>query len=180
MNEPRLENVVETFIPITVRGDATQIEVWQDYIDLLRLHVAPVIQDLCSAGLVGWYSFLVHNRQSGVPTDESDEGVYVHLRLEMSGDVKESDLVARLPQICKMTRRMPTPERNRLDNNDLLAFRGQRVECGWRVLGECSAWVLAMLDSHDPSVRVPPQNVAQLLHYLGNSLFVRCVGIPMP
>lgn len=94
--------------------------------------------------------------------------------------MQELDLASQLPPFCKMTRKMPVAQRDRLDNNDVQAFKEQNVEWGWRVLGEGSEWVLRMLESHDPAVRIPPQNVEQLLHYVGNSLLISAVGIRMP
>ena len=180
MKKPNLDRIIETFIPTAVNPSATGIEVWQDYLDLLRKKISPLVQRLQDLGLMEWYSFLVHGQQSGVPTDESDQGLYVHLRLELAEGVQEADLVSQLPPFCKMTQKMLVPQRDRLDNNDVQAFKEQNVEWGWRVLGEGSEWVLRMLESHDPAVQIPPQNVAQLLHYLGNSLFIRAVRIPMP
>ena len=180
MRKPDLDRIVETFVPIAINPDATAIQVWQDYLDLLRTQVSPLVRQLADSGTVEWYSFLVHGRQSGVPTDESDQGYYVHLRLELADGVQEHDLASQLPPFCKMTRKMPVPQRDRLNNNDVQAFKEQNVEWGWHVLGEGSEWILRMLESHDPNVRIPPQNVAQLLHYVGNSLLTRTVGIPMP
>jgi len=180
MKEPDLDNLIETFIQIPYGPDATQIAVWQDYVDLLRTRISPLIRDLQDASLITWFAFLVHNRQSGVPTEENDQGIYVHLRLEAGPGVNIDDLVGKLPEWCTMTRKMPTPPRTKLDNCDVSFFRGGRVENGWRVLGEGSAWILSMLESHDPDKPIPPQNVSQLLHYIGNSLFASIVRIPMP
>lgn len=180
MKEPQLDRIVETFIPIPLDPSSTQIQIWQDYLDLLRTKVAPLVRRLQGLGTVEWFSFLVHNRHSGVPTDESDQELYVHFRFELAEGANSDDLISQLPSFCKMTRMMPVPQRDRLDNNDISAFKDQKVEWGWRVLGEGSEWILRMLESHDPSVRIPPQNVAQLLHYIGNALFVKVVQIPMP
>ncbi len=65
---------------------------------------------------------------------------------------------------------MPNPPS--LDNVDIQSLANGQVEQGWKILGESSEWVLKMLDAHDPKKQVPPQNVAQFLHYLGNQLLV--------
>lgn len=180
MKKPNLDKIIETFVPIPFNRSATAVQLWQDYLDLLRTQISPLVRRLQDLGMIEWYSFLVHGRQSGVPTDESDQAHYVHLRLEVADGVQESDIASQLPPFCRMTRKMPVAQRDGLDNSDVRAFKDQNVEWGWRVLGEGSEWVLRMLESHDPAMRIPPQNVAQLLHYLGNSLLIRMVDIPMP
>lgn len=179
MKEPRLDRMVETFIPITVSADATPIRQWQDYLDLLRTKVCPLVRALQERRLVDWYSFLVHRKGTGVPTKESDQGLYIHLRLELPEGVNQNALLSELPAFCEKTQ-IPEPPRPELDECDIRAFKDQKVEYGWRVLGEGSEWILRMLESHDPKVPIPPQNVSQFLHYIGNALLVNAVRIPMP
>ncbi len=180
MERPNLGTIIETFIPIPVLVNATRIHLWQDYMDLLRAKVIPIVNDLRDRDVINWYCFLVHNRQSGVPTTDTDQGFYVHLRLGLTENAAERQLISELPSYCMMTRRMPVPTSGSLDNIQIDALRNGEVEYGWRILGEGSEWILKMLGDHDERARIPPQNAGQFLHYIGNALFTRMVQIPMP
>ena len=180
MDMPNLNSVIETFIQIDLSDDVPAIAIWQRYLGLLRSHVAPLVRNFLEEGVISWYSFLVHGRESGVPTSEVDNGMYLHLRMALRNPTAENELLRRLPNYCVMTRKMEVPNPPSLDTADINFLVDSRVELGWKILGESSEWVLQLLDSHDPQKPVPPQNVAQFLHYLGNQLFVRVVQIPMP
>ena len=140
MNTPDITRMVETFIRIDVRADL--VATWQRYLNLLRLVVAPLIRELMRDRLIDWYSFLVHGRQSGVPTTEEDDGVYIHLGMALAPGIDVASLLDRLPASCVMTRPMPMPNRASLDTIDIQSLTGAKVEWGWRVLGESSEWVL--------------------------------------
>jgi hypothetical protein len=180
MVAPDLGRIIETFIPFTIDQQKNPIAVWQDYIDLLRTVVAPLVRNLQTQGQVRWYSFLVHNQQSGVPTEPNDTRLFVHLRMELVGGVDEASFISRLPTSCLMTRKMQESKPPSLDTVDISYLKDSQVAEGWRILGESSEWVLSILDAHDPLKKVPLQNVAQFLHYTGNQLMVSVVGIPMP
>lgn len=180
MDAPNLQAVIETFIRIEVQESVPGISVWQNYLELLRSNVAPLVRNLMHKKTISWYSFLVHTRQSGVPTSLDDNGIYVHLRMALTNPTSKIDFIRALPSFCLMTRKMPIPNLPSLDNVDIQFLAGAQVEQGWKILGESSEWVLQLLDCHDPKKLVLPQNVAQFLHYLGNQLFVRAVQIPMP
>lgn len=180
MKSPNLGRIIETFIRIERREEAIAIQVWQDYLDLLRSKVAPLVGDLLNAGIIDWYSFLVHDRASGVPTSESDPDYYVHLRMGLTDTLNESGLTKQLPSWCLMTQKMRIPHPPSLDGVDVQSLNSGKVEQGWKTLGEASEWVLNMLKCHDPNKPIPMLNVAQFLHYIGNQLFVKAVRIPMP
>ncbi len=82
-DSPNVESIIETFIPIQVSKDATSLQVWQNYLDMLRSVVAPLVRDLTQKGVIHWYCFLVHDRESGVPTSKEDDRLYVHLRMAL-------------------------------------------------------------------------------------------------
>ena len=180
MKSPNLGRVIETFIRIELRKEATAIQVWQDYLHLLRSKVAPLVKHLLNTGIIDWYSFLIHDRASGVPTSEHDHGLYVHLRMGLTDTSNESDLIEQLLPWCQMTQKMRVPHSPSLDNVAIQTLSNGKVEQGWKALGEASEWVLNMLECHGPNKPIPVQNVAQFLHYIGNQLFVKAVGIPMP
>jgi hypothetical protein len=177
---PHVQNIIETFIPIEVSKDATSLQVWQNYLDMLRSTVAPLVRDLTRKGVINWYCFLVHDRESGVPTGKEDDRAYVHLRMALTKPSNEAEFMKQLPSFCYFSRKMSMPNPPSLDNVDIQSLANGQVEEGWKILGESSEWVLKMLDAHDPKKQVPPQNVAQFLHYIGNQLLVRSVQISMP
>lgn len=179
MNSPNLSKIVETFIKIELNPDYDPIRFWQSYLTLLREKVIPLIENLRQEKLIGWFSLLVHNRASGVPTEESDNNLYVHIRLENLTESLDK-LSCKLPSYCLNPKMMAVPSPPSLDNVSIDHLSNQKVEEGWKILGESSEWVLNMLSSHDKNKQIPPQNVAQFLHYLGNQLMVSIVRIPMP
>ena len=177
---PNLERMIETFIPIGVSKEAISPQFWQDYLHLLRSVVAPLVRDLRARGAIDWYCFLVHDRESGVPTSADDEKPYVHLRMSLTKTSDEAEFIKGLPPFCRFSRRMSFPNPPSLDKVDIQALANGQVEEGWKILGESSEWVLKMLDAHDPGKPIPRPNVAQFLHYIGNQLLVEAVGIRMP
>jgi hypothetical protein len=179
-DSPNVESIIETFIPIEVSKDATSLQVWQNYLDMLRSVVAPLVRDLTRKGVINWYCFLVHDRESGVPTGKEDDRSYVHLRMALRKPSNEAEFIKQLPSFCYFSRKMSMPDPPSLDNVDIQSLANGQVVQGWKILGESSEWVLKMLDAHDPKKQVPPQNVSQFLHYLGNQLQIRSVQIPMP
>ena len=146
MKSPNLGRVIETFIRIERREEATAIQVWQDYLHLLRSKVAPLVGHLLNTGIIDWYSFLVHNRASGVPTSEHDFDYYVHLRMGLTDTSSESDLIEQLLSWCQMTQKMRIPHPPSLDSVDVQSLNNGKVEQGWKALGEVSEWVLNMLE----------------------------------
>jgi hypothetical protein len=180
MNIPDLNSAIETFIKIDYSADVPRLMNWQHYIELLRSRVAPLLRALSNEGMITWYSFLVHDRQSGVPAPDGDDGYYVHVRMALADSVDTSEFIRRLPAYCLMTRTMTVPDPPSLDTVDIGSLVDDRVEQGWKILGESSEWVLRLLESHDPAKPIPLQNVSQFLHYLGNQLFVRVAKIRMP
>lgn len=175
MNNPNLDRIVETFI---LAPGVEQADWWTQYVDFLRTDVRKVISDLKNKKMLGWYSFLLHNRDSGVPTPPDDNRPYIHLRLESMVPINE--LIGALPAYCVMTRHMQRPDPPSLDTINLNTLKDGRVEEGWRVLGESSEWVLNMLQAHQPAEPVPAQNVGQFLHYLVNQLQAQMLGFREP
>ena len=178
MRTPDLTRVIETFVPLEFDDGATAGEAWRRFLDLMRKRVAPLVHALRANGTVGWYSYLIHDRTSGVPVDT--DGLFLHLRLEVLNGRSLTELMAQLPSWCEKARQMAVPDPPRLDSIDVPALRAGSVEEGWRIMGESAEWALHLIEAHDPSRVVPPQNVVQFVHYLGNQLFRAALGIVMP
>lgn len=184
MKAPDFSRVLETFVRIpgtaSIPTDTTALsDLWQKYIALLGHTVEPLVKHLIGKDMVNWYSFLVHDKQSGgIPTADPDW--FIHLRLEIGVKSTEQDLRRELPAQCEFTRMMSPPPRTALDNIPATSLVGGSIEEGWRILGEASEWSLRMLAAHDDTKRLPRDNVAQFLHYIGNQLLVGLVGVPTP
>lgn len=163
MEKPDLTKLWETFIRIS----------WDDLasgrqIDLIREKVAPAIAVLKAKAKVGWYCFLINNRNSGVPTSEDDEDLYFHIRFALKKHVNPVDI---LPSYCVMTRKVEPKwvKTISLDNEgtqfDASLFKGESIEGVWKILGEQSEWLLSLLNAFKKNVNIPPSYVERFLHY---------------
>jgi hypothetical protein len=176
MRTPELNRLVETFVRI-----GTPAELSRDrHFSLLRTLVAPLIRDLRARNLIGWFSFLVHDRNSGVPTTPNDEAVYLHLRLERLDGVDFDTLVSALPQACVFTQAVAAVDARSLEPADHTALVVPEVATGWALFGASSEWALDFACAHRNDRSVPLNNLRQFLHYLGNQLLIRTTNIPMP
>jgi hypothetical protein len=175
---PNLSRLAETYIRIAPQSSGSGL--WAPYVDLLRLHVAPLVVDLRKAGLVGWFSFLVHDRTSGVPTAAGDDDAFVHLRFELVGSTTLDQLASSLPEICMFTRAHGPITPESILPADFHALRAPELPHAWALFGASSEWTLDFVTSHRDGQPIPLQNVAQFLHYLGNQLMIRATTIPMP
>jgi len=158
----------ETFITLPEQGpysDCPETYV-QMYLDLLRSDVIPLINDLNSKGLISWYSFLRHDKDSGVPTQKDDENPYIHLRLELSQGGTFEELKESLPTYCIMTQYCNDREITGIKKSYL---KDEAWEEAWTVIGESSRWIVTMLNSFAKDKAANIQQVAQFLHYISNA-----------
>ena len=179
MNKPDLSRVAETFLRVT--ADDPSPADWPRYIQMLRTQVTPLVRQRRQQGHIRWFSFLFHNRCSGVPVDDPDDrGWFIHLRVELAEGVTIEQLRDTLPEDWwkGKTQLSPPLDRSCLDEIPASAFRDGDVANGWQVLGEVSEWSLSMLDAHPDGAAVPPQNLRKFLHFLWNQLLVDLVGCP--
>lgn len=153
---------------------------WQVLFLTLRYTVTPLVADLIADGVINWYAFLVHGRESGVPTAATDDWAYVHLRVALTQDATPESLFSRLTPECLMTRPMVPPEPPTLDAVDISGLVGGDVRYGWRLIGDSSEQVLKVIAAHRPDRPMSDRTIAQLFHYAANEMLVRCVGIPSP
>ncbi len=150
-----MDRMWETFIKIAPKETA---------ITGIRSKIRPLNFRLRDEGIVGWYHFLLHNKQSGVPTSDDDTAPYFHIRFEFEG----ADPTKILPDYCGMTRKIGPIEN--ITGIDKSLLRDEQIEEAWRMIGEQSEWVLNMLDIHKENVDVPPKQIMQFLHYYFNML----------
>lgn len=166
MRTPDLNRLLETFIRIGTESTHDQ------HFRTLRTKVAPLVHDLRSRNLVGWFSFLVHNHDSGVPTTPDDASAYLHLRFERLPGVDHNTVVAALPDYCVLTQAGPPVDERSLQPADHTAFIAPEVATGWGLFGASSEWVLDFACAHRDDRSVPSVNLRQFLHYFGNQLLV--------
>jgi hypothetical protein len=169
MEKPDLDKMWETFIKLT----------WDDilngkHIDVIRKKVQPVIFGLKNEGLIRWYSFLIHDRRSGVPTTEDDNNPYFHLRFESEEDNPKDFL----PNYCVLTRKIDMEcvkdisiGKGILFDKSLLKDEG--IEEVWRIIGEQSEWLLSMLGIFKDDINIPLPYVGQFLHYFSDMTQLR-------
>jgi hypothetical protein len=157
MNTPIFDRVFETFVMLQPGDDALMV---------LRHKIKPLVEELLRHGKIRWYSFLVHSRNSGVPTSTDDEHLYWHLRLELGSSIEYYDVASSLPPYCLMTRKICLSDV--ISGIDKSLLKDGRIEEAWRIIGEQSEWVLRMLDIHSASDAGLRRQVAQLLHYFAN------------
>lgn len=120
-------------------------------LSLLETEVFPVVRRLARTGRLEWYMFLLHDRNSGVPTTPEDKGAYVHLRLVF----RRSQARPALPKAFQMT----------YGREELPDTTGRVA----RLIGYQSEWVERLVSSlphTDDAARV--REVRQFLHYFAN------------
>jgi hypothetical protein len=157
----------ETFIRIGSPPEekVTLVELF----NVIRFKIYPMISDLRQKNIITWYSFLIHNRLSGVPTTEDDNSPYFHIRLSIKDDLKHKDDVNKhLPtycekhftRLCKGTESISGIDKSRLKNEDITE--------AWRIIGEQSELIMNMLLIFKENAEIPPQQIVQFLHFFAN------------
>ena len=138
---------------------------------LLRDEVLPLIRYLERERGLSSFHFLVHDRMSGVPTDEKDKGSYVHLRLLFKKSIGLH--LEKFPHFVMTHAIMdPRPTAGGVDGGLL-----KNAEMAWRLIDMQSAWVLAFIEAHqwkDDGDIV--RQMRQYLHYFANMTQMKLVG----
>lgn len=146
--------VWNAFMPITLRA---KVPAALAVLRLVRKRVLPLVRRLERRGILFSYSFLVHDRASGVPCLKSDKRAYLHLRLILSSaGVRRDAIIVRkaLPKAWTILRHVkPTPEEKRVHF----------------VLDAQARWYLRLVEwSADLSDEALLQCIGQHLHYFAN------------
>ena len=164
MQKPDLDQMRETFIRIPTENKRIRFSILYNNI---RSKIYPMITRLIDNGMIRWYCFLIHDRNSGVPTSEDDNNPYFHIRFALERRVDAQEFLGSLPDYCVMTRRIE----RRLESIrgiDKSIIKGEEIEEAWRIIGEQSEWFLDLLNIHKENIDVPPQQIAQFLHFYAN------------
>ncbi len=165
MEKPDLDRMWETFIKIGIPQKTSL----QQIIHIIRSKVHPMIYGLKQRKAINWYHFLVHDRESGVPTTKDDNNLYFHIRVALKKDVKPKDFRESLPNYSVMTR----PIEHRLESItgiDKSIIKNEEIEEVWRIIGEQSEWIINMLNIHKENIEMPIPQITQFMHFYLNML----------
>jgi len=166
MNKPVWDRTYETFILIPGDYSPGKKEVgWNTYMDFFKKTVAPTIWTVYDRGMIDWFSFLVHDQESGVPLQI--KGIYIHLRFSLTTSYSIEEVTDCFPTHFQGTRQMDTPDTLDAVEVNLLSDYDE----GWRLMGESSMWVMNFIRIHGDKF-VPPIHARQFLHYLENMLLI--------
>ena len=179
MTIPNLDRIVETFIQVPFENQVTSINYWQKYVEVLYEKLIPLLDNLIEKQLIKSFSFLIHNKDNGVPTSKEDHNPYIHLRLELSENNNEFELIKNLPNYCLFSRKGSIKPPFTMSGIDSKYLIDEDFRYAWKVLCGCSELVVEILKVHKDK-NLPIKHVAQFLHFLGNQFFVSLINIPMP
>lgn len=135
---------------------------------LLRDEVLPLIRALEKRHGLESYHFMIHDRTSGVPTDEKDRSAFIHLRLFFKKLKK--DFYLEFSTKFEMTRPTSGAQQESVGGIDSELIDAHSFS---RLLHMQSAWVLALVEAHDWSKSDVGSMVRQCLqfgHYFSNML----------
>ena len=164
MQRPDLNRMRETFIKIPTEDNRLRLSLLYNYI---RSKIYPIISCLKEYGMINWYCFLIHDRNSGVPTSEDDNNPYFHIRFALTKDVDPDEFRKSLPNYCVMTRKISRESVESITGIDNSILENG-IEEAWKIIGEQSKWFLEMLNIHKEDVEIPSQQIAQFLHFYAN------------
>lgn len=165
MQKPDLGRMWETFIKIPAEDNRIRFSLLYNNI---RSNIYPMISRLKDNDMINWYCFLIHNRNSGVPTSENDNNPYFHIRFALKKDADSDKFPNSLPNYCVMTRKIRRQRVESIAGINKSIIKNEEIEEVWRIIGEQSEWLLGMLNIHKEDVDIPPQQVAQFLHFYAN------------
>jgi hypothetical protein len=116
-----------------------------------------------------WYSFLIHDFGSGVPTGKDDHDAFWHIRLELSPQVSEDSFRAALPGYCALTRPVARQTLEQITGVTTSMLIGSIADAWW-LIGEQSEWLLHLLGTYstDAPWETISGEIAQYLHYFAN------------
>ena len=164
MEKPDLSKMWETFIKIPTDDNRMRFNVLCNHI---RSKICPMISRLKDKGMINWYCFLIHDRNSGVPTSEDDKNPYFHIRFALRRDINPNEFLSSLPNYCVMTRHIERRLESITGINKSI-IKNEEIEEAWRIIGEQSEWLLEMLNIHKEDIDIPLQQIAQFLHFYAN------------
>ncbi len=140
------------------------------YFSMLRTQVLPGIRSLEKDEGIIWFSFLIHDRETG---DRSDlpphiTGAFLHVRFGLPDGTDQGDFMLKLPVPFIHPIIKPLGPIGGID----ISVMGGDWAMAWWMVGESSDWVLKLVEAHSGDVPIPLQQTAQFLHYITNGLLI--------
>ena len=169
MEKPDLDSMWETFIKIPVENNQLG---YSKLFSVIRTKIQPLISSLTEKKIINWYSFLIHDRHSGVPTTEDDNCPYFHVRISIQENVDSSTLLTLLPNFCTLTRKIEQTQKS-ISGINMSIITNEDISEAWRIIGEQCEWYLHLLAIHKNDVDIPPQQIMQFLHFFANMTQIR-------
>jgi hypothetical protein len=158
MDIPVLDRIVDTYIPITSLDPSA-------YLQQLRSQVLPEIRNLERTGAIRWYGFLIHRARHLGGREPMDGRHFIHLRLEPASSLELDAFIRTLPSHFLNPMVTPVSSITGLDGSILA---GADWAQAWKIHGECSSWILSLLEGH--SGNIPVKQIVQFLHFITNPL----------
>lgn len=169
MEKPDLNQMWETFIRIPAEEHRLN---FNELYDTVRLKIQPMIAYLTKNKVINWYCFLIHDKNSGVPTTEDDSCPYFHIRFALKKGMDSPVFQTLLPKYCVLTRKIESGLES-ISGIDKNIIKNDDISEVWRVIGEQCEWFLHLLNIHKESAPIPPQQIAQFLHFFANMTQLR-------
>lgn len=159
----------ETFIRIPSQNGKTSYSI---LFDIVRFKIRPIVLRLRDDGIINWYCFLIHNKESGVPTSMDDKNAYFHIRLALKNEIKRN-FPEFLPDYCIMTRKVEGNWVGQISITKQIKFdtsllKEERIEEIWRIIGEQSEWLLNTLAVYKNDIAIPALHISEFMHYYAN------------
>lgn len=150
-------NIYETYIRIPLPFNHIT------YINFLRSKVFPLIHELQDKNIIKWFCFLLHL------LPKSKDEAAVHIRLELTKDMGIKNLRNILPDFCEYTTKLNGEILlDKIEGINKEILKDSNLEEAWWIIGECSVWIMNMLEAHSDDTDIPIQQVGQFLHYFAN------------
>lgn len=167
-NEPDLMNNIDTYIPFSGTSH-------DELVDVLRNRVIKPIRELQDAGLVGWFSFLLHN-EGNMPKRDSPvaPGLHIHIRMSPLDGVLPDEVITKLPSHFEQPIVDPL---SAISGVDQTLLTDQDWAYGWKMVGASAEWAASLIECHSGSI--PPPQIFQFMHFITNALSVaQCLYLP--
>jgi hypothetical protein len=186
LKQPSLNKMFETFIRIGLPDAITPERVFNMIrVEVYRAicQVYPTINQPEKEGIANWFSFLIHDRETGsIPVPPDDKNFYFHIRVSLSGNNQLEDLKKSLPEYCLMTRQKKPEDVNHINIDDrgtrfdTSLLKQEKIEEVWRIIGEQSEFFLKVFNSYKENTTIPIREIWAFLHYFHNmvGLGVKC------
>ncbi len=172
MEKPDLNRMWETFIKIPVEKNEYNKNrlqfISKTIYNIIRFKMYPMISHFKDSGLINWYCFLIHSRNSGVPTSENDDNPYFHIRVELRKDINPDNFLNSLPNYCVMTRKIKHEKVESIEGIDKSIIKNEKIEEAWKIIGEISELIINILNIHKEDTEIPCQQIYQFLHFCSN------------